>query len=85
METIKAYHRQTIRKIIWLTTAVVTGGITGLLADVLEIGYPGWRVGLLVGGIVFFPWFIRESFKKDQVSTIHAIKAARELHGRPRE
>ncbi|MCP4604399.1 MAG: hypothetical protein GY847_28400 [Proteobacteria bacterium] len=80
METLVAYKQQATRRVMWLLIAVALGAVAAFVVEVLDVGYPSWRAGVLVAGLVFFPWFLGQTFRRDQVSTAEAVKAFKEMH-----
>jgi hypothetical protein len=40
-----------------------------------------WKIFIVVHGIIFWPWFLRQAFDKKQVSLLEATRAAKEKRG----
>ena len=84
METLIAYRKQAHHRLKWFLIASTIGAIVALTFEALKIGYPSWKAGLLVGGFIFFPWFIRNAFSDDLVSTKEAVKAFKKIQKQTR-
>jgi hypothetical protein len=40
-----------------------------------------WKIFILVHGIIFWPWFVRQAFDRKQVSVLDIRRAAKEKRG----
>ncbi|MCP4538919.1 MAG: hypothetical protein GY832_17430 [Chloroflexi bacterium] len=81
-ETISTYLRQSRRRWVMFATACAVGLAVAVPVTLWsDITYPGWRIFLLVHGIIFWPWFLKQAFGKKQVSVLEATRAAKEKRG----
>ncbi len=81
-ETITTYLRQSRHRWVMFLIACAVGlAVAAPLSLWTDITYPGWKIFLLVHGIIFWPWFLKQAVSKRNVSVLQATRAAREKRG----
>jgi hypothetical protein len=77
-ETVTLYVRQVKRRTAWLAVSAAVGLLVALAVHLSGSPLPASHAGLIAGGVLFFPAFIRWTRREDFISTREAIAAGRE-------
>jgi len=82
-EVIQAYRQQQRQRIRWFAIALGTGLLAALAAQLADVAYPAWRIGLIAFSLAFWPWFLVHVYRQGHVGTREALRARRDLGPRP--
>ncbi|MCP4604607.1 MAG: hypothetical protein GY847_29480 [Proteobacteria bacterium] len=80
MEKLHTYRNQFHTRIKWFLVATVLGLTVALASNYgTYVTYPAWKLGVLVHGLVFWPWLIQQLSSKEHVSTREVGRILAEL------
>jgi hypothetical protein len=66
---------------MFLTASVAGVAVAAPLTLWTDTPLETWKIFILVHGIIFWPWFVKQAFGEKQVSVLVVMRAAREKRG----
>ncbi len=82
-ETIAAYQAQARRRLLVFLIATVAGLAVALPLKLwTDISLKWWEVFIFIHGVTFWPWFLRQTRRGDNVSLVDVRRAVKEKQTR---